>query len=757
MKLSIVIVSWNVRELLQKCLESLFLYGLNTEQEICIVDNASADGSADMVRQEFPHIACIINDDNRGFAVACNQGIAATSGEYILFLNPDSAVTSESIGKLVTFLDENSHVGMVAPRLLDSDGTVQPSVRKFPRIWDSLAMFFQWKPREYTPVDTTSIEQPMGACMLVRRSVLQKVGPFDEKFYLWFEEVDLCKRIKDAGFDIVYLPTAHIVHIGGRSFGQRGLFDKQKIFYTSFSYYLWKHFGWKAFVPVSFMKLYVSLLTYPFIWIPIGAVLCAELISYAGYFSESFHVAGFWIFFAAALIAGLRKLSYGFYFLVIELLVGSKGYLLSASFAGFEVSLRMAFFTAVFFAWFIHILRGFPRFSFFRSPLAPWYGLLGGVFIWGVLNGVLSGNVPLLIFKDANAWLFFLLVIPLYDAFHDKKEVVRLFQVALAGLSAHIVKVFCILYVMSHQSFGYDIVYPFYRWIRETGVGEITRFEWGGVRVFLQSSIYAVIGLFFAVPLVARVIEGKKIVASFRQYGVYMFLLSGMAGALLLSYSRSFWFATALLGIMWFGIGLLRKQWTVLKVSLAYISAMVVGVVAIMVVSFFPLPSADGGLGLDAFTKRLEDLDSEAAAASRWSLLPVLGNVIAESPLLGHGFGKTVTYESFDPRVRESQKTGSFTTYAFEWGYLDTIVKMGAGGLLALILFLGVLIKRGVSTLRATGSPIVNGLLLGFAVLLLVHVFTPYLNHPLGIAYIIFSGFLFDFFRTKNLGSHQNV
>ncbi|MDO8571227.1 MAG: glycosyltransferase, partial [bacterium] len=689
MKLSIIIVNWNVKDYLKKCLESIYVFVPVFPFEVYVIDNASQDGSADMVRQNFPQVNCVTNPDNKGFAAACNQGIVLAKGEYLLFLNPDTTVQGESLEKLVSFLDDHQKAGVAAPQLLDENGHIQPSVREFPTPLTALKAFFQIPQKlDIAYFETREVDQPMGACLLIRKSVLETVGGFDEKFFLWYEEVDLCKRIKNAGYQIFYVPDAKVMHWSGRSFKQKRFFEKQKMNYTSYAYYLKKHFGLKALLPYVLMKTYVQALSHPLVSLTVGVIILAELLSFLGYGFPLLKLVGFFLFTILALILSLKNLTYGVAFALGELIIGSKGHLFSLPISGVDVSVRVGIFCVVIIAWILGmaIRKHEDHFSFLKSRFIKWYALLGVFIVWGIIQGIIQHNTFSNLFSDANAWLYFLFAFPLYTALRSQKEISVIMNVAKVALYALLVKTFFFLYIMTHQTVGQDVVYTLYRWLRTTGVGEITQFEWGGVRVFFQSHIYAVIAFFVCLPAVQRFIGGntkdqKRFLHGWKLHKYTIMLLVGCTAAIALSFSRSFWVVSAITYISWVVFSLFQRvPWRSL-IDTVSINASIkfISLVLLIAVSAFPFPQPTGIFGISSFAKRFQDIGSEAAAASRWSLLPVLTSAISAHPFLGYGFGKTLTYTSFDPRVRELEKTGTFTTYAFEWGYLDVVIKIGVG------------------------------------------------------------------------------
>jgi hypothetical protein len=244
--LSIVIVSWNVQDLLRRCLQSIhssktWLASEHTASsdiasvpgectlEIIVVDNGSEDGSVEMVRRDFPNVRLIANQDNRGFPAANNQGIAVAAGRYVLLLNPDTEILDEALARLVAFADDHPRAGMVGPQLLNPDGSVQSSRRRFPNL---VTAFFEstwlepYAPRRLLdryylldrPTDATQdIDWVTGAAVLARREAIEEVGLLDEGFFMYSEELDWCHRFRDGGWRVVYLPTAQIVHHVGKS------------------------------------------------------------------------------------------------------------------------------------------------------------------------------------------------------------------------------------------------------------------------------------------------------------------------------------------------------------------------------------------------------------------------------------------------------------------------------------------------------------------------------------------------------------
>lgn len=252
--LSILIVNWNVRDLLRRCLCSIFANLPPFPLEVIVVDNSSTDGSVEMVRTEFPQVRLIANPDNRGFPAANNQGLAIAQGRYVLLLNPDTEVVGDALEAMVAFADAHPDVGVVGPMLLNPDGTVQSSRRRFPTLMTAVfeSTWLQpYAPRRlltrYYVLDRPDdeiqdVDWVTGAALMARREAIEQVGPLDEGFFMYSEELDWCRRFREAGWRVVYLPTARVVHYGGKS-SEQVLPARHIHFQRSKIRYFQKHHG----------------------------------------------------------------------------------------------------------------------------------------------------------------------------------------------------------------------------------------------------------------------------------------------------------------------------------------------------------------------------------------------------------------------------------------------------------------------------------------------------------------------------------
>ncbi len=258
--LSICIVSWNVRPLLRRCLERLPQATAGLTSEVIVVDNASTDGTPGL-QAEFPLVRWVLNEQNVGFTRANNQALALSRGRYICFLNPDTEPLPGSLTTLVQYLAQHPDVGIVGPQLRYPDGSLQPSRYRFPTVWtalwESTPLGWRWPhnpwARHYHCADCSpdrehEVDWLNGACLVVRRDVLERVGAFDEGFFMYSEELDLCRRARAAGWRVVYVPQAVVIHHEGKS-SEQVVVARHVHFNRSKVRYFRKHHGpWAAAV-----------------------------------------------------------------------------------------------------------------------------------------------------------------------------------------------------------------------------------------------------------------------------------------------------------------------------------------------------------------------------------------------------------------------------------------------------------------------------------------------------------------------------
>ncbi len=273
MDLSVVIVNWNTRDLLRACLQSVFAGLGGLEAEVFVVDNASADDSTAMIRRDFPEVRLIQSPENRGFSAGNNLALRRVSGRYVLLLNTDTIVHGSVIPDCVAWLDRNPRVGVMGPRLLNSDGSVQPSCSAFPSLrsltmqligitriarWDSYRMT-GWDRSEERSVDVIS-----GAAMFVRGKAMAEIGLLDESFYFYGEETDWCLRFRMKGWGLKFVPIPEITHFGGGSV--RRLDHRRDVMLTEGTTRLQLKHGSRAAAVVCFTILALHNITRAAFW-----------------------------------------------------------------------------------------------------------------------------------------------------------------------------------------------------------------------------------------------------------------------------------------------------------------------------------------------------------------------------------------------------------------------------------------------------------------------------------------------------------
>lgn len=264
MKLSIVVVSFNTREFLERCLSSIVQH-TKIPYEIVVVDNHSSDGSVAHLKAKFPDVKVIVNETNVGFSRANNIGARSSKGEYLMFLNSDTEVREGAIDRLVGFLEGRSEVAIVGPRIVYPDGRFQLSAGNLPGIRQELRdrglyRRIQSGDEALRAQVATEFQQVRdvgwvtASCLLIRRSVYEAIGGFDESLFMYFEDKDLCKRVIEHGVKVVYYPEAEVVHsLGGSS--TRDVANLKRIYRNSQRTYYRKHHGWLSNV---ILQLYLG-------------------------------------------------------------------------------------------------------------------------------------------------------------------------------------------------------------------------------------------------------------------------------------------------------------------------------------------------------------------------------------------------------------------------------------------------------------------------------------------------------------------
>lgn len=249
---SVIITSWNTRDLLVECLTSIAETVDDFGYEITVVDNGSTDGSAGILRRRFPQVHLLTNDSNVGFAAASNQGMRDSSGRYLLLLNSDVVLLPRSLQRAVQFMDDHPGIGVCGAKLLNPNETFQGSYSDFPSIKSEFLNATGLGRRLLNPYYPSHRPKPgegpceadwiAGSFMLVRREVYEGVGGMDESYWMYSEDTDWCYRIKQSGWKIYYLPHVPVVHVSGASAGHRAA-EMMAQMYTSKVRFFAKHFG----------------------------------------------------------------------------------------------------------------------------------------------------------------------------------------------------------------------------------------------------------------------------------------------------------------------------------------------------------------------------------------------------------------------------------------------------------------------------------------------------------------------------------
>jgi len=225
MELSLIVVNWNAKELLKGCLRSIQKNMVQIDGEVLVVDNGSGDGSPEVVKREFSWVRLLRNKENVGFARANNQAIRVSEGRYILLLNPDAVLRRGALDKMIKYIRAHPEAGIVAPKLLNADSSLQLSCQSFPslrteffhstlleELFPKNRIIGNYRMTNWDHNSIREVDWVSGACMMVRRETIDEVGLLDESIFMYAEDIDWCYRIKNAGWKICYLPQAKVIH-----------------------------------------------------------------------------------------------------------------------------------------------------------------------------------------------------------------------------------------------------------------------------------------------------------------------------------------------------------------------------------------------------------------------------------------------------------------------------------------------------------------------------------------------------------------
>ncbi|MCL6100227.1 MAG: glycosyltransferase [Bacteroidetes bacterium] len=299
--LSIIIVNYNVKEFLLNMLDSVQKATKTISAEIIVVDNASDDGSVESIKEKFPSVKLIVNEKNVGFGAANNIAMLHASGKYFLLINPDTIVREDTFIKMISFFEQNPEAGIAGCKVLNADGSLQLACRRgFPGPWTSFTkvmglstlfpksrLFARYNLTYLDENKTYEVDAVSGAFMMLRKEVYDKIGGFDQEFFMYGEDLDLCYRTQQAGYKVFYVHSTEIIHYKGES-TKRSSMDETKVFYDAMHLFVRKHFS-SSFVVESILQ---------------SAILFRKLIAFANVYKLAIvsMIADFLIFSIAALL-----------------------------------------------------------------------------------------------------------------------------------------------------------------------------------------------------------------------------------------------------------------------------------------------------------------------------------------------------------------------------------------------------------------------------------------------------------------------
>lgn len=465
-------------------------------------------------------------------------------------------------------------------------------------------------------------------------------------------------------------------------------------------------------------------------WISLGTMFVALAISLATFlFGDS-------SFFLIIVVVFLTFLSskdprVGLLAVFLELFSNPHGQLLSSQISSFTFSLRMAVFIGFFIGYTIHLLR-IKQFPQIRSTnLNPWLFLIIGILI-GFLNGIFSNN-QIDVFNDGNAYFYLLYLIPILSLTWNSKIKKQLLSVLAAGAVFNIFISFFILYFFTHVSdLMIQTIYIFFRDVR---LAEITKLgESFFYRVFIQTQFFTIVFGALVLALLPKLLVWRD-----KVYAVLLFAF--IFATLLLSLSRSFWVGMffAITVFIIFFIRFFSKKITYKIMIGSILSSVVIGFALIILTVLFPFPAQKvGGSDLaDFFVRRVAEED--ASISSRWNLLNPMLKTISQNPIFGNGFGKRATFNTEDPRALSINPDGTWSTYAMEWGWFELWYKMGIFGPIGFLIIFVWIVRRLLSTIKNEQGWLSLGLITGIVFLYTIHFFSPYLNHPIGLGFLLFT------------------
>ncbi len=428
-------------------------------------------------------------------------------------------------------------------------------------------------------------------------------------------------------------------------------------------------------------------------------------------------------------VISLKSLEVGMIWIIIELLIGVQGYLLSFDFGEFLLSLRIVFFIIWLALFLVQVLfRQRQEFGLFLKKNWQLLVIPLALIIYGVVRALFVGNDLFAVFFDGNGYVFWLYLVPfLYIGMSQTK----LLSIISAGIAWIIGESIVLLYIFGHQF--ETVSWWLYHWLRDYRMAEITPITLIIYRIFTQNQIFLLLAFALLFVFLIAKVQQKK----YYYETIFVLIITG----LVISYSRSIWLGMVAIGFSLFIAMFSKKFRNTIKPN--WFIFIILPIISIAIsfglwwgVANIPIPPVEGSKMISLSNRFKTD---EPAANARLKMLGPLLDEIKENSIFGFGFGKQVTYFTTDPRIVASTAgaSGKYTTFAFEWGYLDIALKFG---LLGLVIYMVFLIKFIISILQLAimeNSVFYFGLALALVGLLVVNITTPYLNHPLGIGFII--------------------
>lgn len=267
--LSIVIVNWNAVKPTLECLESVYSDNFYIENpgkvEIILIDNNSSDNPASLIKEKFPDVNLISNNENHGYAIACNQGMKTAQGKYVLLLGNDTVLKPYALSECINFLEINNTCGAAGCRLIYPDGRLQGNCKRFPKFKNAFYTYLSLNKlnRDYDMAwfdynKTMEVDQIATTFLMIRKELIDEIGYFNESYRILYNDVDLCRRIRNSGFNIFFIHTAEVIHAGSHS-TKRADFKVRKIMYEDIFRYFRNNFGFKAYLllPVLTFRLLI--------------------------------------------------------------------------------------------------------------------------------------------------------------------------------------------------------------------------------------------------------------------------------------------------------------------------------------------------------------------------------------------------------------------------------------------------------------------------------------------------------------------